>query len=96
MAELLQFGDEGFHHVAVDLALTEAFVFGSVAGSLHGVPLVYADSDHSHLLSGVFSKYPIHLYYALGGYAFPFHDVDQRKGSIFGEYVNFIKCKKVV
>ena len=58
MAELLQFGDEGFHHVAVDLALTEAFVFGSVAGTASGVPCVYAYSNSSHLLSGgMGSKY---------------------------------------
>ena len=51
MAELLQFGDEGFHHVAVDLALTEAFILSTVAGTLRGVPLVYVYSDDSHLLS---------------------------------------------
>ncbi len=51
MAELLEFGDEGFHHVAVDLALTEAFVFGSVAGTLRGVPCVDAYLNDSHLLS---------------------------------------------
>ena len=56
MAELLQFGNEGFHHVTVDLALTEAFILSSVAGTFRGVPRVYAYSDDSHLLSDLFSN----------------------------------------
>ena len=97
MAELLQFGDEGFHHVAVDLALTEAFVFGSVAGTLRGVPRVYAYLNDSHLLSwGMAVNIKEQVYYGMGRYAFSFHDVEQRRGSIFGEYANLIDCKKVV
>ena len=97
MAELFQFGDEGFHHVAVDLALTKAFVFGSVAGTLRGVPRVYAYLNDSHLLSwGMAVNIKEQVYYGMGRYAFSFHDVEQRKGSIFGEYVNLINCKNVV
>jgi hypothetical protein len=51
MVELLQFGDEGFHYVAVDLALTEAFILSTVAGILRGVCRVYAYLNDSHLLS---------------------------------------------
>ena len=58
MAELLQFGDEGFHHVAVDLALAEAFVFGSITRTARSMPCVYVYSNSSHLPSlGVVSKY---------------------------------------
>jgi hypothetical protein len=42
------------------------------------------------------SKYIRQVYYGMGAYAFSFHDVEQRKGSIFGEYVNFINYQKVV
>lgn len=78
MAELLEFGDEGFHHVAVDLALTEAFVFGSVAGTLRGVPRVYAYLNDSHLLSwGMAVNIKEQVYYDTGAYAFSFHDVEQ-------------------
>ena len=97
MAELLEFGDEGFHHVAVDLALTETFVFGSVAGTLRGVPRVYAYLNDSHLLSwGMAVNIKEQVYYGMGRYAFSFHDVEQRKGSVFGEYANNFFCKKVV
>ena len=56
MAELLQFGDKGSYHGAVDLTLTEAFVFGSIACTARSVPCVYAYSNSSHLLSGLFSN----------------------------------------
>jgi hypothetical protein len=36
------------------------------------------------------------VYYGTGAYAFSFHDVEQRRGSVFGEYVNLIGYKKVV
>ena len=36
------------------------------------------------------------VYYGMGAYAFSFHDVEQIKGVIFGEYVNLIGCEKVV
>ena len=78
MAELLQFGDEGFHHVAVDLTLTEAFVFGSVAGTLRGVPRVYAYLNDSHLLSwGMAVNTKEQVYYGTGTYAFSSYDVEQ-------------------
>ena len=97
MAELLQFGDEGFHHVAVDLALTEAYVFGSVAGTLRGVPRGSAYLNDSHLLSwGMAVNIKEQVYYDTGAYAFSFHDIEQRKGSIFGEYVNLSGGRKVV
>ena len=97
MAELLQFGNEGFHHNPGDLTLTEAFVFGSVAGTLRGVPRVYAYPNDSHLLSwGMAVNIKEQVYYGMGRYAFSSYDVEQRKGSIFGYYVNLIRCKKVV
>ena len=51
MGELLKFGDEGFHHIAVDLTFTEAFILSTVAGTLRGVRRVYAYLNDSHLLS---------------------------------------------
>jgi hypothetical protein len=97
MTELHEFGDEGFHHVAVDLALTEAFVFGSVAGTLRGVRRVYAYLIDSHLLSwGMAVNIKEQVYYGTEVYAFSFHDVEQTKEIIFGEYVNLSGCKKVV
>ena len=58
MAELLQLGDQGSHHGTVDLTLTEAFVFGSIARTARSVPCVYAYSNSSHLPSlRMVSKY---------------------------------------
>jgi hypothetical protein len=97
MAELLQFGNEGFHHSTGDLTLTEAFVFGSVAGTLCGVPRVSAYLIDSHLLSwGMVVNIKEQVYYGTEVYAFSFHDVEQTKEIIFGEYVNLSGCKKVV
>ena len=56
MAELLQFGDKGFDDGAVNLALTKAFVFGSVAYACCRVPGIDRDSYSSHLLSFVMSS----------------------------------------
>lgn len=79
MAELLQFEDEGFHHVAVNLTLTEAFVFGSVAVTLRGVPRVYAYLNDSHLLSwGMAVNIKEQVYYGTGAYAFSCHDIEQK------------------
>ena len=76
MAELLQFGDEGFHHVAVDLTFTESFILSTVAGTLRGVSRIYAYLNGSHLLSwrgG--SKYKRQVYYDTGACSFSFRDI---------------------
>jgi hypothetical protein len=79
------------------VTFTEAFVFGSVAGTLRGVLRVYAYLNDSHLLSwGMAVNIKEQVYYGTEVYAFSFHDVEQTKEIIFGEYVNLCGCKKVV
>ena len=56
VSELLQFGDQGFDYGAVDLTLTEAFIFGSVSCACCRVPGVDTNLNGSHLLSCLFSN----------------------------------------
>ena len=54
--ELLQFGDKGLDNGAVNLALTKAFVFGSISRSARCMPRINGYSYGQHLLSGLFSN----------------------------------------
>ena len=51
VSELLQFGDEGVDNGTVYFALSEAFIFGSVACTYCRVPRVDGNSYNKHLLS---------------------------------------------
>ena len=44
MPELLQFGDQSGYYSTVDLALTEAFIFSSVASAGLSMPCIDRDS----------------------------------------------------
>ena len=74
MPELLQFGDQSGYNGSVDLALSEAFVFGSVACACLCVPCVDAYLNGQHLLSfSMDSEYKRQVYYFISMYSIAFH-----------------------